>query len=264
MVSFLAAPRHVLITGGSSGIGRALAEHYAAPGVRLTLNGRNPDRLAKVAKACQDRGAVVETATVDVCDAQAMADWIAQADQVAPLDLVIANAGISGGTGGVAAVSAVGGESAEQARAIFATNLAGVINTVYPALHAMGTRRRGQLALVASVAGFRGLPSAPAYCASKAAVKVWGEGLRGAVAADGIALSVILPGFVESRITDANNFTMPLLMPADRAARIISQGLARNRGRIAFPWPTVFACWLLGALPDRLIDGLGRLLPKKP
>lgn len=264
MGTTLTAPRHILITGGSSGIGRALAEHYAASGVRLTLNGRNSERLAEVARICQARGAVVDVQSVDVCDAQAMADWIAGADAVAPLDLVIANAGISGGTGGVAASSVIGGESAEQARAIFATNLAGVINTVYPALAVMGPRRRGQLALVASVAGFRGLPSAPAYCASKAAVKVWGEGLRGAVAADGIAVSVILPGFVESRITDANTFKMPLLMPAERAARIISKGLARNRGRIAFPWPTVFGGWLLGALPDALIDGLGRLLPKKP
>lgn len=258
-----AYPRHALITGASSGIGQALAEHYARPGCYLSLSGRNAGRLAQVADRCRARGAEVSQTVLDVCDASAMAAWIAEADRLAPLDLVVANAGISGGTGGVAAKASVGGESAEQARAIFATNLAGVINTVYPALEAMGPRRQGQIALVASVAGFRGLPSAPAYCASKAAVKVWGEGLRGALARDGIDLSVILPGFVESRITDANGFHMPLLMPAPRAARIIARGLARNRGRIAFPWPTVFACWLLATLPNALVDWLGRALPQK-
>lgn len=260
---FARQPRHVLITGGSSGIGRALAEAYAAPGVLLSLSGRDPQRLAEVAALCEAKGATVARAVLDVCDATEMAAWIAQAEQTRPLDLVIANAGISGGTGGVSAQQAIGGESAEQTRAIFATNLAGVINTVYPALNAMGPRKRGQIALMASIAGFRGLPSAPAYCASKAAVKAWGEGLRGALAPQGIAVSVILPGFVKSRITDANGFTMPFLLSAPRAARIIQRGLRRNVGRIAFPWPMALAGWLLAVLPDALIGMLGRKLPKK-
>jgi short-subunit dehydrogenase len=243
----------VLITGASSGIGAALAVAYAAPGVRLALSGRDGGRLEEVAARCRTAGAEVACRVLCVTDAAAMAAWVAEAG---PLDVVIANAGISAGTGG-------GAESAEQTRAIFSVNVDGVLNTVLPAVEGMRARRRGQIAIVASVAGFRGLPSAPAYCASKAAVKAWGEGLRGGLANDGVGVSVILPGFVESRITAANRFRMPLLMPADRAARIIRRGLDRNVGRIGFPWPTVFAGWLMSVLPNAVVDRLTRRLPGK-
>lgn len=246
----------ILITGASSGIGAALALEYAAPGVRLALCGRDAGRLEAVAAACRDKGAAVAARVLSVTDAAAVAAWVAEADAAAPLDLVIANAGISAGTGG-------GGESADQTRAIFAVNVDGVLNTVLPALAPMRARRRGQVAIIASVAGFRGLGSAPAYCASKAAVKAWGEGLRGWLAGDGVKVSVVLPGFVESRMTQANRFPMPFLMPAGKAARIIRRGLDRNRGRIAFPWPTAFGGWLLSVLPDVLVDRLTRRLPGK-
>lgn len=243
----------VLITGASSGIGAALAVAYAAPGVRLALSGRDAGRLEDVAARCRAAGADVACRVLCVTDAAAMADWVAEAE---PLDMVIANAGISAGTGG-------GAESADQTRAIFAVNVDGVLNTVLPAVEGMRARRRGQIGIVASVAGFRGLPSAPAYCASKAAVKAWGEGLRGWLANDGVGVSVILPGFVESRITAANRFHMPLLMPADRAARIIRRGLDRNVGRIGFPWPTVFVGWLMCVLPNAVVDRMTRRLPGK-
>lgn len=246
----------ILITGASSGIGAALAVEYAAPGVRLFLCGRDAGRLDEVAGACRAKGAAVEARVLSVVDAAALAHWVAEAEVAGPLDLVIANAGISAGTG-------EGAETAEQTRAIFAVNVDGVLNTVLPAIAPMRARRSGQIAIVASVAGFRGLPSAPAYCASKAAVKAWGEGLRGWLARDGVKVSVILPGFVESRITAANDFVMPFLMPADKAARIIRRGLERDRGRIAFPWPTVFGAWLLSVLPDALVDRLSRRLPGK-
>jgi short-subunit dehydrogenase len=173
-----------------------------------------------------------------------MATWIAACEAAGPLDLLIANAGISAGVGGEP-------DFAAQTRLIFGVNLDGVLNTVLPAVEAMRQRGQGQIALVASVAGFRGLPSAPAYCASKAAVKVWGEGLRGWLAQDGVGVSVILPGFVESRITAANDFSMPFLMSAERAAAKIKRGLARNQGRIAFPWPTVFVSWVGRHLPEK-------------
>ena len=101
----------------------------------------------------------------------------------------------------------------------------------------MATRGRGQLAVVSSLAGFRGLASSPAYSASKAAVRVYGEAMRGFAARYGVEVSVVCPGFVRSRLTATNQFPMPLLMDSDKAARIIAKGLERNRGRIAFPWP---------------------------
>ncbi|HSV29442.1 MAG TPA: SDR family NAD(P)-dependent oxidoreductase, partial [Candidatus Omnitrophota bacterium] len=110
---------------------------------------------------------------------------------------------------------------------------------------------------------FRGMPGAPGYCASKAAVRVWGEGLRGWLAADGIKVSVICPGFVTTRMTAVNDFPMPFLMDAPRAARIMADGLARDKGRIAYPWPMYAMAWLAGALPDTLMDWIARRMPAK-
>jgi len=246
--------QHILITGASSGIGEALAMAYAAPGVTLSLSGRNEARLAAVAEACRQRGASVHHTLCDVTDREDVSAWIASRDQAAPLDLVIANAGVSAGVG----------ESDDTTRRIFAVNLDGVVNTVLPALKVMRPRKRGQIALISSLASFRGMGGAPAYCSSKAAVRVWGEGLRGALAPDGIGVSVVCPGFVTSRMTDVNTFPMPFLMSAEKAAAIIQRGLAANTGRIAFPWPMLFGVWLLAALPDTLTGAFTRVLPKKP
>ncbi len=246
-------PTSILITDASSGIGAALARAYAAPGTRLSLSGCDPARLDEVAAACRAAGAEVAAETVDVADRAGMADWLGAADDARPLDLVIANAGIDGG----------GIDEAERVYRIFDVNVGGVFHTVQPALTRMRARRHGQIAIVASLAGFRGLPSAVAYSASKAAVRAYGEGLRGRHAEDGVAVSVICPGFVESRITAGNRFPMPMLWPADRAARHIRSRLARNQGRIAFPWPMYLLVWLLAAAPSPLVDRLLARAPRK-
>jgi short-subunit dehydrogenase len=199
----------------------------------------------------------VLTGILDVTEAERIGAWLLEVDGATPEDLVVANAGISGGTGGK-------GEGDAQVRAVFATNLDGLLNTVLPLLPAMRARRRGQVALMSSLASFRGFPSAPAYCASKAAVRVWGEGLRGALRRDGVGVSVICPGFVRSPMTAVNPFPMPFLMDADSAARIVRRGLERDRGRIAFPWPVRAATWLLTALPDVVAARLTRDAPSKP
>lgn len=248
--------RSILITGASSGLGAALAEAYAAPGVFLHLGARRGDLLAEIAARCRAKGAEVGIAAIDVTDARAMEAWIGGADAGRSLDLVIANAGISGGTSG-------GGESAEQARAIFRVNLDGVLNTVLPVLPLMTARWAGQIGIMASLAGHRGFPGAPAYCGSKAAVKVWGEGLRGEMAGAGIGVSVIMPGFVTTPMTAVNDFPMPFLMPAERAAAIVMKGLAANRARIAFPWPMAITAWTVGMLSPGLTDRLLRAAPKK-
>ncbi|MGH8569888.1 MAG: SDR family NAD(P)-dependent oxidoreductase [Gammaproteobacteria bacterium] len=249
-------PRRPLITGASSGIGEALAMAYAGPGVSLALTGRDAARLETVAIACRQRGATVHAATVDVTDADAMARWIDALDVTEPIDLVIANAGIGAGTEG-------GFETAEQTRAVFAVNLGGVLNTVLPLIPRFVARRRGQIALMSSLASFRGFAGAPTYCASKAAVRIWGEGLRGDLHQHGVEVSVICPGFVVSRMTARNKFRMPFLMSADRAAALVKRGLAHNRGRIAFPFPMYFAICLIATLPPLLTDPLFRMLPKK-
>jgi short-subunit dehydrogenase len=144
-----------------------------------------------------------------------------------------------------------------------AVNVDGVLNTVLAALPVFQVRRRGQIAIMSSLASFRGFPGAPAYCASKAAVRVWGEGLRGEMKAHGVEVSVICPGFVASRMTAQNRFPMPLLMPVERAARLVVRGLAANRARIAFPFRLYFAAWAVGALAPGLTDPWLARLPKK-
>lgn len=249
-------PTSILITGASSGLGAALADAYAAPGTRLFLGGRDQARLDAVARICSAAGAEVETTALDICQRAAVADWVAASDARRPLDLVIANAGVSGGTGS-------GRETPEQVRRIFEINVDGVFNTVLPAVPAMVERRRGQIALMASLAGYRGLPGAPAYCASKAAVKVFGEGLRGELAGKGVGVSVICPGYVDTPMTQRNRFPMPFLMDAPKAARLIKRKLAKNKARIAFPWPMAAAVWLLQAMPPGAIDRLLARLPRK-
>jgi short-subunit dehydrogenase len=237
----MSAPRHILLTGASSGIGAALARHYAAAGVRLSLGGRDAARLDGVATDCRARGAEVAIAALDVTDRAGVRQWILAADAAQPLDLVIANAGIGGMHEGEAL-----------ARTIFAVNLDGVLNTAYPALERMAERGRGQLALMSSLAGYRGIPDAPAYSACKAAVKSLGEAWRGAYAAAGLRVSVICPGFVATPMTAGDRFPKPFLLDVERAAGIIARGLAADRPRIAFPWPLAFATWLVAALPPRL------------
>lgn len=244
-------PRSLLITGASSGIGEALARRCATPGVALALAGRDRERLAAVAASCRAKGAAVESALLDVADRDGMRAWIERLDDRTPLDLLVANAGIAAGMGRVR-------EDEATARRVIATNVEGVLNTVYPVLPRFMARRRGQIALVSSLAAFRGLPTAPAYSASKAAVKALGEAWRLQLAPDGIRVSVICPGFVATRMTAPNKFRMPFLMSAERAAEIILRGLARDQGRIAFPWPTAAASGLMGALPWRLSDALVR------
>jgi short-subunit dehydrogenase len=242
-------PRAILITGASSGIGEALAIDYAAPGVFLALGGRDAHRLEGVAAACRAKGAQVQTMVIDVAQREATAAWVNAVDLAHPIDLLIANAGVG--------MEGAGNRIDEEAiRRTFAINLDGVLNTVLPVLPAMRVRQSGQIALMASLASFVGLPQSAAYNASKAAVRVWGESLRLMLRGDNIGVSVICPGFVTTRLTEKHKFKMPFLMSAQKAAAIIRRGLARNKARIAFPLPTKSAVWLAGVLPGGVTSRL--------
>ncbi len=255
------APRSILITGGSSGLGAALALAYAAPGVALALSGRDPARTEAVAELCRAKGAAATGRICDVTDRGDMRAWIAEADRTAPLDLVVANAGISDGPPD-------GGESEDETGHILAVNIDGVVNTVLPAIELMQARPaqdgvRGQIAIMSSLAGFRGYPGAPAYAASKAAIRVWGESLRARHHAEGILVSVICPGFVATPMTEGGHFPQPFKISAERAVRIVRSGLARDRGRIAFPFPTYFLAWLGATLPERMTDPALRRMARR-
>ncbi|HYD18661.1 MAG TPA: SDR family NAD(P)-dependent oxidoreductase [Patescibacteria group bacterium] len=243
-------PNSILITGASSGIGRALAILYAAPARRLLLTGRDAARLSDVAAECRAKGASAETCTVPVTEGAALKQQIEAWDDFAPIDLVIANAGISGGHG------KIGDEAEALLREIMAINVDGMFNTVNPLISRMRRRRRGQIALLSSIAGFRGLPSAPAYSTSKNAVRAYGEALRPLLIQDNVGVSVIFPGFIRTPLTDKNDFDMPFMMDADNAARIIYAGLQKDRAVIAFPWQMRAIIMLITALPRCLGDAI--------
>jgi short-subunit dehydrogenase len=242
--------RTALITGASSGIGAALAEVLARPGVTLHLSGRDVARLEAVAETCRKRGGAVNTAVLDVRDADAMADWIRAAG---PLDLVVANAGISGRT------LEGGWERAEQARAIFEINLGGVLNTVLPAMAVMAEQpvgadgARGRIVAVASIAAFMAAPESAAYCASKAAVDGWIVASAPEARKRGVVLTSVCPGFIRTAMTAGYRFPMPGLMDADRAAQIILRGVAAGRVRVVFPWWMGLAARIAGLLPPRVM-----------
>jgi short-subunit dehydrogenase len=233
----------IVITGASSGIGEALALDYAQPGIALALSGRDGERLKAVADACRAKGAAVDEAAIDVTDRAALAAWLTRFDDAHPVDLLIANAGISIDNGQSSL------DDFSRVRQTMAVNVDGVFNTVEPLVGRMMARGTGQIAIMASLASFIGLPQAASYNASKAAMRVWGESIRYVLKKHGVGVSVICPGFVATRINANASFKMPFLMSANRASAIVRHGLERNKARIAFPIPTKAAVWLGGLLP---------------
>ena len=259
--SIIKNPKTILITGATSGLGWALAELYAQTGMIMFLTGRNQEKLNQITKLCQSKQATIISKVIDIKDADAVREWINQIGQEFGLDLVIANAGISAGT-------SLGLESKEQISEIFATNINGVMNTINPAIEVMqnqktNSRYKGQIAIISSLAGFRGLPSSPAYSASKACVRIYGEALRGSLAPLGIAVNVVAPGYIKTQMTEINNFYMPFLMSAPKAAQIIKKSLTKNKSRIAFPFSFYFVVWLATLISTVITDPIFARLPKK-
>jgi len=240
------APAGVLITGASGGLGAALAAAYASPGRALWLQGRRAERLDEVARACRASGARVETRVLDLADVPALLAWTQGVAE--GVDLAVVNAGITS--------NVRDGESWDEVDRLLQVNVRAAFATVAGVLPAMRARRRGQIALVSSIAAWFGMPLTPAYCASKAALKAYGESLRGWLAHEGVEVSVVLPGFVRTAMSE--QFPGPkrlMLEPPDAARRIVS-GLERNRARIAFPFVPSFGMWALGALPASLSQRL--------
>jgi short-subunit dehydrogenase len=240
--------RTVLITGASSGIGKALAFHYAREGSTLALLGRDQSRLTMVAEECSKLGgSVARINSLDVRNRAEMSSWIRDFDETTPVDLVIANAGVMAGT-------PPGGEiePADAGYAVVETNVLGVLNTIQPLLPAMVSRQKGQIAIIGSIAGFIPLPDSPSYCASKSAVLNYGQSLRALLAPYDIGVSVVCPGYVTTPMAARESSRKPFVMSSERAAGLIVAGLKRNRAVIAFPFFFALATRLHGSLPDRI------------
>jgi short-subunit dehydrogenase len=237
-------PRTVLITGATGGIGSALARAYAAPGQTLILHGRDTDRLDAVAGDCRARGAEVETQALDLRDIPGLRAWLAEAGGRHAIDLAIVNAGITSNIGDDAA-----GEGWPAIEQVVAINLTAALATADAVLPAMRRHGRGQIAFVSSLSAYFGLPLTPSYGATKAALKSYGEAWRGWLDAEGIGVTVVCPGFVESAMSQRFNGPRPFLMTAEDAADLIKRRLARNPARISFPFPLNLGIWWLAVLP---------------
>jgi short-subunit dehydrogenase len=247
----------VFLTGASSGIGDALAREYAARGATLGLFARRESELIRLKAALAP--AVVAAYAGDVRDATALAS--AAADFIASFglpDIVIGNAGISRGT--------LTSEAADLPafKAVFDTNVLGLVHTFQPFLSAMQRERRGTLVGVASVAGFRGLPGSSAYCASKAAAITYLESLRVELVGSGVAVVTICPGFVATPMTAGNPYHMPFLLAPDRAARLMVRAIARRQRFYVLPWQMAWVGRLLKLIPRRIFDVAFARAKRKP
>ena len=240
----MTGPNHVLVTGATSAIGSALAVSYARMGVTLNLQGRNAERLEKVAAACEAQGAQVVTTLLDLRDFAALRLWL---EELGPLDLLIINAGVNTHVG-------PNGEPEpwNEVEALLDVNLKAAMMIVHAVLPALRTRNSGQIALISSLAGYFGLPVTPSYSASKAALKAYGEALRGWLGPEGIRVSVVMPGYVRSPMCDDMPGPKPFLWSPERAARAIRRGLERDNARISFPFPLNWGTWWLSVLPAGL------------
>ncbi len=241
--------RTAWITGASTGIGREVALRLAQRGVRVAVSARSTERLAELAAAHEGILAV----PLDVTDRAAVADAHALIrDRLGSLDLAVLNAGVW------QPVPATRIDATAAANAM-AVNYLGIVNALEPLVPAMVAERSGQIALVASVAGYRGLPQAAAYAPSKAAVIALAETLRLELQGHGITVQVVNPGFVATPMTAVNEFPMPFLIEAGDAADRIVRGLERGRFEIAFPWQLVAILKLLRTAPYAVYFRLARL-----
>ncbi len=246
----------IVITGASSGIGTALARYYAASGAVLALLGRRRDALDRL--VAELPGTAIPYPG-DVTDLRYVSETAADfVSRFGVPDLVIANAGISVGT------RADEAQDLDKLRRVMDVNVAGLAATLAAFAPSMRSAGRGTLAGIASVAGFRGLPGAGAYSASKAAAIAWLESLRTELAGSGVAVVTICPGYIDTPMTRVNRYRMPFLLSAQEAARRIARAIEGKRRLAVIPWQMALVSLVLRALPGWLYDRLAARAPRKP
>jgi NAD(P)-dependent dehydrogenase (short-subunit alcohol dehydrogenase family) len=213
--------------------------------------GRNAERLEAVAAECRARGAEIVLGCMDVRDAAALRAWVFDFDAQHPIDLLIANAGVAS-----TLRSADDWEGAERTAEVVDINLYGTLHAVLPAIERMRARRRGQIAVVSSLAGLRGMSISPAYCVSKAALVAYCDSVRPVLARDHIGISVVMPGFVRTAMSDVFPGSKPFMWSAEKAASFIRKRLERRRVEIAFPFGLTLGLKLLRLLPAVVADAI--------
>ena len=243
--------RVAVVTGASSGIGRALARQLAAENLRVGLIARRQDALDELASQIKGEEGTAYAAAADVSHREALHRAVrAIEESLGPIDVMVANAGLGLPT-------RLDPLNIAEVEATFQVNLLGVIYSIEAVLPGMLRRGAGQIVAVSSLAAEKGLPGESAYCASKAAVNVYLEGLRIAVRKRGITVTTICPGFVDTTITPMDAAATPFQISAAKAARRITRAiLRREQGVIRFPWPMAALMAILRRLPDSLIARL--------
>ncbi|QHQ35453.1 SDR family NAD(P)-dependent oxidoreductase [Algicella marina] len=234
----------VWITGASSGIGRAVALRLAQDGWTVYATARSAGKLAELEIEAESRPGRIIALPGDVTDPTRMAICLAEITASGPLAMAILNAGVY-------TPMRATNFKAETARTMLRVNLEGVANALDPLLRYFIPRGTGVIAVTASVAGYRGLPDAAIYSATKAGLIAMCESLAMDVVDLGIRLSVINPGFVRTEATAVNDFEMPFLMEPKNAADRIVDGLARPGFAITFPRRFSLLLRLIGLLPNR-------------
>ncbi len=230
---------HAWITGASMGIGRALALRLAQAGWQVTATARGTEKLT----ALTEEASRITPRPLDVTDREAVAKAVPDLDADRPIDLAVLNAGTHGE---VAAATL----SANTFRDLIELNLMGTVHCLEALLPQMLDRRRGHIAIVASVAGYRGLPTAAAYGMTKAGLINMAEALQPELANHGVKLQIVNPGFVRTPLTDRNSFKMPFLMEPDAAAEAFYRGLMSDRFEIVFPRRFAYLMKLLRIMPN--------------
>lgn len=250
-MSEISANRLVWITGASSGIGRALAVRLAKSGWRVAASARSEEGLRKLAKEVPEN---IHPFPLDVTDMdETRAAFEAIEKRLGPVEMAVLGAGTFTRDGAF-------GFSAETAARMISVNLQGACNALDPVLQAMMRRGRGQIAIMASVAGYTGLPGGATYGATKAALNNLCEAMKPEAERRNVSLSIINPGFVDTPLTARNDFPMPFMISAEEAAEHIERGLSDHRYEIIFPWKMKLAVKLLHALPAGLRFAITRKL----
>jgi NAD(P)-dependent dehydrogenase (short-subunit alcohol dehydrogenase family) len=248
--------KSLVITGASSGLGLALARCYLERGATVAAFARRGELLQKLSAEFPGR---VFCYALDVRDSSAIQhaakDFIARAGMP---DIVIANAGVSTGT-----LTEID-EDIDAFQQVMDINVLGMVKTFQPFVAAMRDARHGTLVGIASVAGFRGLPGASAYSASKAAAISYLESLRVELHGSGVKVVTICPGYVRTPMTAANPYTMPFILDADEAAIRMARAIERKTSFTVIPWQMGLVGHLLNWLPRRLYDSLFAQVPRKP
>ena len=246
--------QNVFITGASSGLGAALARNLAASGRTLGLVARNAERLGAVAQAAQACGAKVDQGLADITDEPAIRAFVDDFDRRSPIDLAIINAGIFDGRRADEPI-----EPLETSLRVLDVNLVGALNTLHAVLPGMRQRKRGHIVIISSLAGLTPIGGGLGYSASKAALVSYGLGLKQLLHAEGVKVSVVCPGFVDTPITARHMGWQPFRITADEAAAKIMRGVTRGHALIAFPLPLHIMTRMAILMPDVVRRVVGRV-----